>query len=111
MRELVAQYLSHSISRRGFVGGLSKAGLTAAAAQSVLSAVTSVSYAQGTGRQPTPAAPGAAAPAVPAEPASAATGAKPFQGTGGACFVAEHVFDAARGARRRHGRGLHQGIG
>ena len=91
MRELVAQYLSHSISRRGFVGGLSKAGLTAAAAQSVLSAVTSVSYAQGTGRQPTPAAPGAAAPAVPAEPASAATGAKPFQGTGGACFAEQLI--------------------
>ena len=28
MRELVAQYLSHSISRRGFVSGLSKAGFS-----------------------------------------------------------------------------------
>ena len=55
MRELVAQYLSHSISRRGFVGGLTKAGLTAGAAQSVLTAVTSVSYAQGAGPQPGPA--------------------------------------------------------
>ena len=55
MRELVAQYLSHSISRRRFVGGLTKAGLTATAAQSVLTAVTSVSYAQGAGPQPNPA--------------------------------------------------------
>ena len=61
MRELVVKYLSQGISRRGFVGGLTKAGLTATAAQSVLSAVTSVSYAQGAGPQPTP---------VPAAPAS-----------------------------------------
>jgi hypothetical protein len=39
MRKLVAQYLSDSVSRRAFVGGLTKAGLTATAAQSVLSAV------------------------------------------------------------------------
>ena len=43
MRELVAQYLSHAISRRRFVNGLTKAGLTATAAQSVLASVTSVS--------------------------------------------------------------------
>src|SRR3989442_462352 len=42
MRDLVARYLSQGISRRGFVGGLTKAGLTATAAQSVLTAVTSV---------------------------------------------------------------------
>src|SRR5262249_58948843 len=68
MRELVARYLSQGISRRGFVGGLTKAGLTASAAQSVLSAVASVSpgYAQGAGPQPD------AAPAAPA-PAPAAT--------------------------------------
>src|SRR5262245_12776720 len=55
MRELVARYLSQGISRRGFVGGLTKAGLTATAAQSVLTAVASVSpgYAQGAGRNPT----------------------------------------------------------
>src|SRR3954470_332473 len=64
MRELVAEYLSHSISRRRFVGGLTKAGLTATAAQSVLTAVTSVSYAQGAGPQPNPP-PAAAAPAAP----------------------------------------------
>ncbi|MET0924989.1 MAG: thiamine pyrophosphate-binding protein, partial [Xanthobacteraceae bacterium] len=88
MRELVAQYLSHSISRRRFVGGLTKAGLTATAAQSVLTAVTSVSYAQGAGPQPNPApAAPAAAPAASAPPASVVAGVKPFQGPGGAAFA------------------------
>src|SRR3982075_3518009 len=88
MRELVAQYLSHSISRRRFVGGLTKAGLTATAAQSVLTAVTSVSYAQGAGPQPNPpvAAP-AAALAASAPAASVVAGVKPFQGPGGAAFA------------------------
>ena len=62
MRKLVAEYLSDSISRRAFVGGLTKAGLTATAAQSVLSAVTSVSYAQGAGPQPVPPATSAPPP-------------------------------------------------
>src|SRR6476620_6473349 len=89
MRELVAQYLSHSISRRRFVGGLTKAGLTATAAQSVLTAVTSVSYAQGAGPQPNPppAAAPAAAPAASAPAASVVAGVKAFQGPGGAAFA------------------------
>src|SRR6195256_2472392 len=88
MRELVAQYLSHSISRRRFVGGLTKAGLTATAAQSVLTAVTSVGPARGPVPQPTPppAAP-AAAPAASAPAASVVAGVKPFQGPGGAAFA------------------------
>src|SRR5215468_4660843 len=86
MRELVAEYLSKKLSRRGFVGGLTKAGLTATAAQSVLSAVTSVSYAQGTPAQTTPA-PSAAAPAA----AAAVSGVKPFQGPGGAAFAEQLV--------------------
>src|SRR5215468_10319211 len=92
MRELVAEYLSKKLSRRGFVGGLTKAGLTATAAQSVLSAVTSVSYAQGAGPQPTPA-PSAAAAGEAAAPAAAAaaTGVKPFQGTGGAAFAEQLI--------------------
>jgi len=78
MRELVARYLNHSLSRRGFVRGLTKAGLTATAAQSVLSSVSSVSVAQ-------TAAPAAAA-------ASAANAAvKQFQGTGGACFAEQLI--------------------
>ncbi|HET9247383.1 MAG TPA: thiamine pyrophosphate-binding protein, partial [Xanthobacteraceae bacterium] len=94
MRELVARYLSQGISRRGFVGGLTKAGLTASAAQSVLSAVASVSpgYAQGAAPQPDagPAAP-APAPAATAPAATAVAGVKPFQGTGGAAFAEQLI--------------------
>src|SRR5712675_1848440 len=94
MRELVVKYLSQGISRRGFVGGLTKAGLTATAAQSVLSAVTSVSYGQGAGPQPAPApaapaAGGASAPAAVA--ATPVSGVKPFQGPGGAAFVEQLI--------------------
>jgi thiamine pyrophosphate-dependent acetolactate synthase large subunit-like protein len=92
MRDLVARYLSRGISRRGFVGGLTKAGLSATAAQSVLTAVASVSpgYAQGAGPQagsaPAVPAPGPAAPA-----ATAVAGVKPFQGTGGAAFAEQLI--------------------
>jgi benzoylformate decarboxylase len=92
MRELVARYLSQGISRRGFVGGLTKAGLTATAAQSVLTAVASVSsvHAQGAGPQAGPA-PAVPAP-VPASPAATAVaGVKPFQGTGGAAFAEQLI--------------------
>src|SRR5262252_9451283 len=90
MRELVARYLSQGISRRGFVGGLTKAGLTATAAQSVLTAVASVSsvHAQGAGPQAGPA-PAAPAPVAPA--ATAVAGVKPFQGTGGAAFAEQLI--------------------
>ena len=97
MRELVAQYLSHSISRRRFVGGLTKAGLTATAAQSVLTAVTSVSYAQGAGPQPNP--PPATAPAAAAAaraPAASVAGVKPFQGPGGAAFADQLIACGVR---------------
>src|SRR5258705_3796420 len=89
MRELVANYLNHSLSRRGFVRGLTKAGRSAEAAQSVLSSVSSVALAQSAApAAPAAAAPAAAATTVPAAAASAATGAvKSFQGTGGACFA------------------------
>ena len=73
MRELVARYLSQGISRRGFVGGLTKAGLSATAAQSVLTAVASVSpgYAQGDRpRPPSLASSRFRAPAVPPLPNS-----------------------------------------
>src|SRR6266487_3365093 len=94
MRELVARYLSQGISRRGFVGGLTKAGLTATAAQSVLTAVASVSpgHAQGAGSPggSAPAAP-APAPAATAPAATAVAGVKPFQGTGGAAFAEQLI--------------------
>ena len=103
MRELIAQYLSKSISRRRFVNGLTKAGLTATAAQSVLGAVTSVSYAQGAGTTAVPFLPqGNATAPVPylphdaevrppgAAPAAVA-GVKPFQGTGGAALAEQLI--------------------
>ena len=42
MRELVARYLSNAVSRREFVRGLIRSGLSAAAAQSVLRSVNAV---------------------------------------------------------------------
>jgi benzoylformate decarboxylase len=44
MRELVAQYLSKTISRRGFVNRLAKTGVTLAAAQSVVQSLTPMVY-------------------------------------------------------------------
>jgi benzoylformate decarboxylase len=90
MRELVVKYLSQGISRRGFVRGLTKAGLTATAAQSVLGSVTSVSYAQGPTPPPAPAA-AAPAPAAPAASGAAVSGVKSFQGPGGACFAEQLI--------------------
>ena len=92
MRDLVARYLSRGISRRGFVGGLTKAGLSATAAQSVLTAVASVSpgYAQGAGPQ-AGSAPAVPTPAPAAPAATAVAGVKPFQGTGGAAFAEQLI--------------------
>jgi len=96
MRELVARYLSKGISRRGFVSGLTKLGITATAAQSVLSSVTSVSYAEDLGPQPVrplPAVPAAAASAGQGATSAAAAlaGVRPFQGRGGACFAEQLI--------------------
>jgi thiamine pyrophosphate-dependent acetolactate synthase large subunit-like protein len=98
MRELVANYLNHSLSRRGFVRGLTKAGLTATAAQSVLSSVSSVALAQSAApAAPAAAAPAAAAATVPAAAAGAASGAvKSFQGTGGACFAEQLIASGVK---------------
>src|SRR6266849_7566289 len=92
MRELVAKYLNHSLSRRGFVRGLTEAGLTATAAQSVLGSVSSVSLAQ-------TAAPSAAATAASTSvsTATAAGGAvKSFQGTGGAAFAEQLIASGVK---------------
>src|SRR5947209_93519 len=92
MRDLVARYLSQGISRRGFGGGVTKAGLTATAAQSVLTAVASVNsvHAQGAGPQ-AGSAPAVPAPAPAAPAATAVAGVKPFQGTGGAAFAEQLI--------------------
>jgi benzoylformate decarboxylase len=89
MRELVARYLSKGISRRGFVSGLTKAGLTMTAAQSVLSSVSSVTRAQ-------VPAPAPSASAVPAAPAAAGGAVKAFQGTGGACFAEQLIASGVK---------------
>jgi thiamine pyrophosphate-dependent acetolactate synthase large subunit-like protein len=47
MRELVARYLSRSISRRGFLKGLAAAGISSTAAQSILESLVPAAHAQG----------------------------------------------------------------
>ncbi|HYX03860.1 MAG TPA: thiamine pyrophosphate-binding protein [Reyranella sp.] len=79
MRDLVIQYLSKGVSRRNFVTGLTKAGLTMTAAQSVLSSVSTVTLAQ------TPPPAGAAAGPV-----------KTFEGTGGAAFVEQVIASGVK---------------
>ncbi len=73
MRHLVAKYLSKSISRRGFLDNMTKAGVTLTAAEGVLSALTASASAQ-------------TAPATAAE-----APVKQFQGTGGACFAEQLI--------------------
>src|SRR5438477_12066113 len=48
MRELVARYLSRSISRRGFLKGLTTAGISLASAESILESLVPIAHAQGT---------------------------------------------------------------
>ncbi|HZR68472.1 MAG TPA: thiamine pyrophosphate-binding protein [Burkholderiales bacterium] len=73
MRELVARFLSRSISRRGFLKGLTATGVSLAAAESVLESVSSVAYAQGPGEGVPPDA------------------VKVVEGTGGECFAEQLV--------------------
>src|SRR5712691_173584 len=82
MRDLVVKYLSKGVSRRGFVTGLTQAGLTMTAAQSVLSSVSTVTYAQA--RDPEA---GGGAPVGPV---------KPFQGTGGAAFAEQLIASGVK---------------
>ncbi|HLQ02386.1 MAG TPA: thiamine pyrophosphate-binding protein, partial [Burkholderiales bacterium] len=46
MRELVARYLSRSISRRGFLKGLTTAGISLASAEAILESLIPVAHAQ-----------------------------------------------------------------
>src|SRR3954454_18327125 len=89
MRELVVKYLSKGVSRRGFVTGLTKAGLTMTAAQGVLASVSTVTYGQGNA----PAAPPTGGPAG----ATTVTGAvKAFQGPGGAAFADQLIASGVK---------------
>src|SRR4051812_24182224 len=97
MRELVVKYLSKGVSRRGFVTGLTKAGLTMSAAQSVLASVSTVSYGQTPPSEPI--SPGATPPARPAPGAASAaavTGVKQFQGTGGAMMAEQLIASGVK---------------
>src|SRR5262249_45974673 len=75
MRDLVVKYLSKGVSRRNFVTGLTKAGLTMTAAQSVLSSVSTVTLAQ-------------TAPAVGP--------VKTFEGHGGAAFAEQLIASGVK---------------
>jgi thiamine pyrophosphate-dependent acetolactate synthase large subunit-like protein len=89
MRELVVKYLSKDISRRSFVTGLTQAGLTMTAAQSVLSSVSTVSQAQ-VGPTPAPPAAGGRVPASVAGPVKA------FEGSGGAAFAEQLIASGVK---------------
>lgn len=78
MRDLVSQYLSNGMSRRGFLDSLTKAGLTLAAAESVLGSVNSVAAEE--------------APAAGVAPAAV----KQFQGTGGAAFAEQLIASGVK---------------
>jgi len=77
MRELVARYLSQSISRRGFVKGLTGAGLTLAAAESVVQSLNSLAHAQ------------ASRPLTPDR-------VRLFQGTGAAAFAEQLIASGVK---------------
>jgi len=88
MRDLVVQYLSKGISRRSFMTGLTQAGLTMTAAESVLSSVSTV-QAQ--------TAPQAAATGGPAGATTVVgSNVKPFQGPGGAAFVEQLIASGVK---------------
>src|SRR4051812_25598946 len=89
MRDLVVKYLSKGVSRRGFVSGLTKAGLTMTAAQSVLASVSTVTEAQN-GPTPLPSPGAGAVPATPTGPV------KVFEGTGGASFAEQLIASGVK---------------
>jgi thiamine pyrophosphate-dependent acetolactate synthase large subunit-like protein len=73
MRELVARYLSHSISRRTFLKGLTGAGISAAAAKEILQGLVPAAHAQ-----------------APAE------GVKVVEGPGALCFAEQLIASGVK---------------
>ena len=78
MRELVAQYLSKTISRRTFVNRLVKTGVTLGAARSVAESVKAVAFSQKDGA------------GAPSE------GVQIFQGTGGEAFAEQLIASGVK---------------
>ena len=140
MRELVVKYLHKEISRRGFVSGLTKAGLTVTAAQAVLASVSSVSSRRARSAPPPGGGgrrraarhrrtavrrPGEGVPGHRRRGVRRAAhrvgreirvrqlrqrGRRVLRGARRSAAAQIHP-DAARRTRRRHGRRLHQGVG
>src|SRR5712671_1865067 len=74
MRELVARYLSHSISRRSFLKGLTTAGISAVAAKDILESLVPAAHAQ----------------------AKEGTAFKVVEGTGGMCFAEQLIASGVK---------------
>src|SRR5258708_2678299 len=77
MRELVARYLSRSISRRGFLKGLTTAGISLASAESILESLVPIAHAQGERR-------------------IAPEAIKMVEGTGGECFAEQLIASGVK---------------
>ena len=72
MRELVARYLSHSISRRAFLKGMTGAGVSLVAAREILESLVPIAHAQGV------------------------EGVKVVEGTGGLCFAEQLIASGVK---------------
>jgi thiamine pyrophosphate-dependent acetolactate synthase large subunit-like protein len=77
MRELVARYLSRSISRRGFLKGLTTAGISLASAEAILESLVPIANAQ-EGRRVAPEA------------------IKMVEGTGAECFAEQLIASGVK---------------
>ena len=82
MRELVARYLSRNISRRGFLKGLTTAGISLAAAEGILDSLVPIAHAQGNAAKGT----GAVAPEA----------IKMVEGTGGEVFAEQLIASGVK---------------
>src|SRR4051812_28278592 len=74
MRELVARYLSHSISRRTFLKGLTTAGISLTAAKDIVESLVPAAHAQAAG----------------------ATAFKVVEGTGDECSAEQLISSGAK---------------
>ena len=72
MRDLVARYLGHSISRRAFLKGMTTAGVSLGAAKEILESLVPVAHAQGI------------------------EGVKIVEGTGGLCFAEQLIASGVK---------------